>query len=82
MTFQLQKNRTMQGSDICMVGQELGHTWNVVCQAIREEQFYGDGESVHVEREDVAEWNDGLVKTIFAHIFATHQDVDEITVMN
>lgn len=53
-----------------------------MCQAIREEQFYGHEDKVFVEREEVAEWNDGLVKTIFEHIFATHPDVDEITVMN
>lgn len=82
MAFQLQKNWTMASSDICVVGQELGLAWNAVCQAIREEQFYGHEDKVFVEREEVAEWNDGLVKTIFEHIFATHPDVDEITVMN
>ena len=83
MAFQLGQRWTMQSSDMCVVGGELGIEWNTVCKAIRDEDFYGQEDGgVLVERDDIADWEDGIIKTIFEHIFATHPHVDEISVMN
>lgn len=80
MAVQLQQSWTMQSSDICVVGEELGIDWNTVWQDIQDKEFHGqDGDrSVYVEREELQDWNDGLLKTIFNHIFATHPHVNAI----
>lgn len=84
MAFKLQRNWKMKNSDICVVGKELGFEWNTVCEAIRDEEFYGqDGAgSTYVERADLEDWSEGIIKTILTHIFATNPGVDEIEVMN
>ena len=84
MAFKLQPKFVLETGEVNVVGEELGFDWNVVCDAIAEEEFYGqDGDgSITVQRREIKGWQDGMLKTIFEHLFATHPHVDAIIVMN
>ena len=84
MAYALQQKFVLETGGINVVGEELGFDWNAVCDAIADEELYGmDGDSsITVRRRDLQTWTDGMLKTIFEHIFASHPHVDAIVVMN
>lgn len=84
MAYKLQPKYVLETGQVNVVGEELGFDWNAVCDAIAKEEFYGqDGDgSTIVYRRDPKGWKNGILKTIFEHLFATHPHVDAIIVMN
>lgn len=80
----IEQRWSMDNADINRVGEQLGYDWNAVCDAVQRADLYGqDGDgSIDVSREDLDDWEEGMLKTIFLHIFESHPGMDEITIIN
>lgn len=83
MDYQLEQWFVMASGDVNVVGEELGFDWNAVCDAVSDAELYGqDGDSyTTVYRRDPQRWAEGMLKTIFEHVFAAYPHVDAIRVM-
>lgn len=84
MTDKLKQWFILDSGDVNTVGEELGFNWNVVTDAISEAELYGgDGDGyVAVSRRDPKTWREGVLRTIFEHLFTQYPNVDTFRVMN
>ena len=82
MTYTLKQWFILDSGDVNTVGEELGFDWNAVTDAISEAELYGEDGYVAVSRRDSKHWKDGVLKTIFEHLFTQYPNVDAFRVMN
>lgn len=84
MPYKLKQWFILDSGDVNIVGEELGFNWNAVTDAISEAELYGeDGDGyVAVYRRDPKSWKEGVLKTIFEHLFTQYPNVDAFRVMN
>lgn len=84
MAYTLKQWFILDSGDVEAVGEELGFNCNAVDEAIFEAELYDDlGIGyVAVSRRDPKSWNEGVLKTIFEHLFTQYPNVDAFRVMN
>lgn len=80
----IEQRWSMENADINRVGEKLGYDWNAVCDEVRRADLYGqDGDgSIDVSRDEIDDFDSPVLKAIFAHIFASHPEMTEITIIN
>lgn len=75
---------TMKSTDILFEGEKLGYKWNALCEEVSNEGLHGmDGSgSICLGGHEVEDLRSEPLKAIFRHIFATHPDMDEVTIID
>lgn len=75
----------MDNSDLNVVGEHLGYTWNQVCDEVGKAGFYaedGDGSFTVTRNKENSYADNEVIDAIMTAIFANHPDVRVIRISN